>query len=73
VVDGDAPCTPPMVPVDELIVPTAVLDDTHVPPVVPVVPCAIKVVAHMVCKPVMVPGLARFTVTPLVAVPQVWT
>ena len=45
---GLEPSTPPIVPVDGLIVPTAVLDDTHVPPVVPVVPWAINVVAHMV-------------------------
>lgn len=63
--------TPPIVPVDELIVPTAVFDDDHVPPEVPVVPCAIKVVAHNVVRPVIVPGLARFTVTPCVGLPHV--
>jgi hypothetical protein len=73
VLAGLEPITPPIVPVDELIVPTAVLDDTHVPPVVPVVPWAINVVAHNVVLPVIVPGLARFTVTPLVGLPHVCT
>jgi hypothetical protein len=71
--EGLAPITPPIVPVAGLIVPTAVLEDTHVPPAVPVVPWAINAVAHTVVRPVMVPGLARFTVTSRVAVLHVST
>lgn len=69
VVPADAP---PIVPVDVLIVPTAVFDDTHVPPAVPVDECAINAVIHTEVRPLIEPGVGRPTVTVAVATPQVW-